>query len=116
MAENSFLLFIPNMALVTWSTTSATALAAVSALVLYYLVSTTYQWYRLRKVPGPWLAGFSYLWIWRVLDRGEHRPFEELGGKYGHLVRVGPNLLLTDLPDVLRRMSGTRSPYGKDEM
>ncbi|KAJ4417310.1 hypothetical protein N0V82_006254 [Gnomoniopsis sp. IMI 355080] len=100
---------------ITWSPT-ATALAAVGALVVYYVASTSYQWYRLRKVPGPWFAGLSYLWIWNHLHNGQHQPFEELGDKYGHLVRVGPNLLLTDLPDVLRRMSGTRSPYGKDGM
>lgn len=107
------------MALSAWLptiTTTTVLAAAVGALLLWSLISTAYQWYRLRKVPGPWLAGFSYLWIWRILDRGEHRPFAELGDQYGHLVRVGPNLLLTDLPDVLRRMSGTRSPYGKDEM
>lgn len=106
------------MALLTWpSPTSPALAAAVGALVVvYYIASTTYQWHRLRKVPGPWLAGFSYLWIWKHLNSGQHRPFEELGGKYGHLVRAGPNLLLTDLPDVLRRMSGTRSPYGKDGM
>lgn len=100
----------------TWSPAPIVFAAAAGALVAYYVASTAYQWHRLRKVPGPWLAGFSYLWIFKTLANGEHRPFEELGDKYGHLVRVGPNLLLTDLPDVLRRMSGTRSAYGKDEM
>lgn len=103
------------MALITWTPTSL-ALAVAGTLIVYYVASTAYQWYRLHKVPGPWLAGFSYLWIWRILANGEHRPFEELGDKYGHLVRVGPNLVLTDLPDVLRRISGTRSAYGKEGM
>jgi hypothetical protein len=31
--------------------------------------------------------------------------------KLGPLVRVGPNHLLTDDPEVLRKMSAVRSPY-----
>lgn len=108
------------MALTTWpaplSSTTSIALVTAGALAVYHVVAAAYQWYRLRRVPGPWLAGFSYLWIFQVLARGKHQPFAELGKRYGHVVRVGPNMLLTDLPDVLRRISGTRSVYGKDGM
>ncbi|KAL2166987.1 hypothetical protein VTG60DRAFT_1881 [Thermothelomyces hinnuleus] len=37
--------------------------------------------------------------------------FEEMGKKYGSLVRVGPNELITDDPDVLRKMMAAKSPY-----
>ncbi|ROW15878.1 hypothetical protein VPNG_02637 [Cytospora leucostoma] len=40
--------------------------------------------------------------------------YKNLAKKYGHLIRVGPNLVLTDDPDVLRRIGGARSTYGKD--
>lgn len=30
-------------------------------LVAWFVGSTLYQWQRLRHVPGPWLASFSYL-------------------------------------------------------
>ncbi|KAK7710843.1 hypothetical protein SLS64_005748 [Diaporthe eres] len=35
--------------------------------------------------------------------------------KYGHLIRISPNTILTDDPDVLRRMSGARGTYEKDD-
>lgn len=44
-------------------------------------------------------------------------PFKDLGslcmliGNIGSIVRVGPHQLLTDDPEVLRKMSGVRSPY-----
>ena len=37
--------------------------------------------------------------------------FALLSGKYGPLVRVGPNTLITSDADTLRRMSAPRSPY-----
>lgn len=83
-------------------------------LAVYYFASTARQWWRLRNVPGPWLASVSSLWIFRALSRGDYQPFAEMGATYGHLVRVGPNLLLTDSPELLRRMSAARSAYGKD--
>lgn len=64
------------------------------------------SWYRLRAFPGPFWAGFSYLWV------GGHR---KLGRKYGPgLVRTGPNELVTDDPEVIRMMSAARSPYQRD--
>ncbi|CAN8103392.1 unnamed protein product [Discula destructiva] len=97
-------------------TPTLVALSALLLLLSYLAASTAVQWWRLRKVPGPSLASVSSLWIFGVLWRGDHTPLAELGDKYGHLVRVGPNLLLSDSPAVLRRMSAARSAYGKDAM
>lgn len=84
-------------------------------LVTYLLASTFHQWYRLRKVPGPFLASFSYLWVLGAILSGQQDViYRDLPKKYGHLVRVGPNDLVTDDPEVLKRMSRARSPYGKD--
>lgn len=71
---------------------------------VYFVISTLHQWYRLRKVPGPRLAGFSSLWLNWTLFKGKEAPFCDLGDKYGHLVRVAPNVLLTDDPEQLRKM------------
>ncbi|KAL2192664.1 cytochrome P450 [Corynascus similis CBS 632.67] len=81
-------------------------------LIAAYVLHTIWQWRRLSHVPGPFYAGFSKFWMFReaMLSRLP-TAFEELGKKYGSLVRVGPNELITDDPDVLRRMMAARSPY-----
>lgn len=102
------------MGLVVWIQTHIVA-AATTAILTYFVVSTACSWYRLRKVPGPFLAGISYLWNLSVTSSGKDALiYSELAKKYGHLVRIGPGLVLTDDPDVLRRISGVRSTYGKD--
>lgn len=89
--------------------------AVATAFFTYYVVSTAYSWYRLRKVPGPFLAGLSYLWTLSVAASGKDAwIYDELAKKYGHLIRAGPGLILTDDPNVLRRISGVRSTYAKD--
>lgn len=92
--------------------------AAAAALGTYYITSTFYQWYRLRHVPGPFLAGFSYLWLLFVAPSGrEPYVYWDLANKHGHLVRTGPNVVITDDPEVLRRTGATRGSsgrYGKD--
>lgn len=89
---------------------------ALFVLAGYFLASTFYQWYRLRKVPGPFLASFSYLWVLgAVLSGNQSGVYCDLANKYdGRLVRVSPNDLITDDPEILKRMSRARSPYGKD--
>lgn len=98
----------------TWPTLNIVGFIA-SAAAVYFLFSTIYTWSRLRKVPGPFLAGFSSWWGLYTVTRGQEPwVYTELAKKYGHLIRVGPRLLVTDDPDVLRRMSGIRSHYSKD--
>ncbi|CAN8102785.1 unnamed protein product [Discula destructiva] len=89
----------------------------ISAAILstYFIATTVYSWYRLRQIPGPLLAGFSYLWVLKATTSGRLAwIYEGIAAQYGHLVRVGPNLLLTDDLELLRKMSAARSPYGKD--
>lgn len=89
----------------------------VALLSIYLAASTLYSWYRLRNVPGPLLAGFSYTWALKAIASGRQASiYEELTRQYGPLVRIGPELVLTDDIEVLRRMSATRSSYGKDNM
>lgn len=39
--------------------------------------------------------------------------YRAITDKYGHLARIGPNDLVTDDPEIIRRMSAARSPYGR---
>ncbi|KAK1752595.1 cytochrome P450 [Echria macrotheca] len=81
---------------------------------IYYVVSAITTWFRLRHVPGPALASFSYLWLMRNNFFGISSS-QLLGlKKYGSVVRIGPNYVLTDDPAALRRISGARSTYGRD--
>ncbi len=86
----------------------------VAILVASYTVTAFRTWYRLRHIPGPWLASFSYLWMVINTLRGRN-DVAYLGlRKYGSLVRNGPNYLVTDDPEVLRRMAAARSKYSRD--
>ncbi|KAI0120747.1 cytochrome P450 [Hypoxylon sp. NC0597] len=73
---------------------------------------TFHQWYRLSHVPGPFWAAFSKYWMVKESLKGRQpTAFKEATDKYGSLVRVGPNELITDDPEVLRRMMSVRSTY-----
>ncbi|KAI0485538.1 pisatin demethylase [Xylaria cf. heliscus] len=104
----SFLTETPSVADFIWLT--------LSSFLLWYLVSSTVTWYRLRHIPGPFLAKFSYLWLARTAQEArQYYVHRDLCKKYGPLVRVGPNELTTDDPAVLRRMGAVRGSYGKDK-
>ncbi|KAF2261392.1 cytochrome P450 [Lojkania enalia] len=84
----------------------------VSAAILAYLVSTLWQWYRLSHVPGPFWAAFSKFWMVKESLKGRQpAAIKEVTDKYGSLARIGPNELVTDDPEVLRRMMAVRSVY-----
>ncbi|KAK0654821.1 cytochrome P450 [Cercophora newfieldiana] len=84
------------------------------AFLLYYVASSFAAWYRLRHIPGPFLASFSYLWLMRNNFLGISSTQLVRIKKYGSVVRIAPNYVLTDDPVALRRISGARSTYGRD--
>jgi hypothetical protein len=92
-----------------------TALAILgTVLVSYFFLSSVSTWYRLRIFPGPFLASFSYLFLARVSFSGKSEViYTNLNRTHGPLVRIGPNELITDDPEIVRRMSAARSPYGR---
>ncbi|KAJ2986607.1 hypothetical protein NUW58_g4941 [Xylaria curta] len=86
---------------------------AIFSLVVAYFISLTFSgWYRLRHIPGPLLASFSYLWLgysgWSGKQYDIHKVLAE---KYGPLVRLGPNEVSTDDPETIRRISNAKSAY-----
>ncbi|KAL2849496.1 cytochrome P450 [Aspergillus pseudoustus] len=71
---------------------------------------------RLRQFPGPSIASCTKLWMMRSTLRGRmHLDIADACRKYGHLVRIGPNDLVTDDPKIIRRMSAVRSPYTRSD-
>ncbi|PHH69271.1 hypothetical protein CDD82_7866 [Ophiocordyceps australis] len=88
----------------------------VSALVLWYLISSIVAWYRLRHFPGPLLARFSHLHhLYTAFTKKAYLKYANLGQTYGQnarsLIRIGPNDLITSDPHIIRRMSAVRSYY-----
>ncbi|TPX14017.1 uncharacterized protein E0L32_000411 [Thyridium curvatum] len=89
---------------------------AIAAALLYYVAATARAWLRLRSFPGPPLAGLSYAWIARADWSGRGwKYWRDASARYGPLVRVGPNELITDDVELLRRMSGARSRYTRSQ-
>ncbi|KAK4216726.1 Pisatin demethylase [Rhypophila decipiens] len=87
------------------------------ALLVYYAVSTLQAWSRLRHIPGPPLASISYLWM--ILTARSARMstiFADLSRQYASpVVRIGPNDVLTDDVELLRRMGAVRGTYDKSD-
>lgn len=97
------------------STSSPRALAIVAGglVVLTTIWSYLRAWYRLRHVPGPALASFTYFWILftTTLSGKQAANINKINKKYGPLARIGPNDVVTNDPEVVRRMNGARSTY-----
>lgn len=89
--------------------------ALAISLLTYLVTSHALTWHRLRHFPGPALASVSYLWMLRICRSAKQAAkYEGINDKYGsHVVRIGPNDLITDDPELVRRMNGARSLYGR---
>ncbi|KAM5355339.1 hypothetical protein ACJ41O_001985 [Fusarium nematophilum] len=74
------------------------------------------RWHRLRHIPGPRLAGWSSWWqLNGALSGVYHEHLKDAADRFGPLVRIGPNELLSTDPDMLRNMSAVRSTYTKGD-
>lgn len=76
------------------------------AVLGYISVSSIISYRKLRQFPGPPLAAWTQLWLfWQVVSKQQRDAQVDAHSKYGPVVRVGPNLLLTNDPDVIRHMN-----------
>ena len=84
----------------------------IGLLAAAYIASCIGSYRRLSHIPGPLGWGWSvYPWV-RVHTRTDTMDqFYQLSEKYGPLVRVAPNTVITSDAETLRRMSAPRSPY-----
>ncbi|KAI9869784.1 MAG: hypothetical protein M1830_005090, partial [Pleopsidium flavum] len=85
-------------------------------LAVAFILSRLILWYPLREFKGPWLGSFSSLWMAKTAFSG-HMSLEltAVCQKYGSLARIGPNDLLTNDPETIRRMNAARSQYLRSE-
>ncbi|KAI9148340.1 Cytochrome P450 monooxygenase aba1 [Paramyrothecium foliicola] len=85
-------------------------------VTVYYATSSLLAWHRLRQFPAAsWSSHFSYFWsatktysgrqywVYKELHHRDKRP----------LVRIGPNELMTDDPEIIRKINSGRSGYDR---
>ncbi|RMZ74477.1 cytochrome p450 [Pyrenophora seminiperda CCB06] len=96
----------------TTGTNNLLVISAIVTLSLAYLTRLAWQWHRLSHIPGPFFASISNLWlIYHTLKRQLPQAFKKATDKYGPLVRVSPNSLVTSDPEIVRTTTAVRSPY-----
>jgi len=88
------------------------AIAITAVSVFLYATSAVFAWWRLRHIPGPRLASFSYLWGFLKIREGKiDRVLIESQRKYGPVMRIGPNEVMVYDPETLWRINNVRSAY-----
>ncbi len=89
---------------------------AVVAAILTYAVMALWTALRpgLRRIPGPFIARFSRLYLFLQATKGnQHSIYLDLHEKYGKLVRVGPNKVAIADPDMIPIIYNFGSKYQK---
>ncbi|KAI0202517.1 cytochrome P450 [Astrocystis sublimbata] len=75
-------------------------------------VRAVLRWNKLRKNPGPFLAGFTDLWRTYHQHNGTLRErLLELHAKHGPVVRYGPNSISISDPEVINVVYGSRAGF-----
>ncbi|KIW94721.1 uncharacterized protein Z519_04698 [Cladophialophora bantiana CBS 173.52] len=84
----------------------------IVAGAISYLVGAYRSYQRLSHFKGPPLAAFTSLWLAsQAINARMPTAQKEALGKYGSPARIGPSLLVTDDPELLRHMSAPRSRW-----
>jgi hypothetical protein len=102
------------MAMIFPSETPSLLGISVGGFIIWYLLSAAASWYRLRHIPGPFLASFSYMWLLKGDLLGRQAENHQSLKSYGRLVRTGPYYVVTDDPVIIRQIDGARSKYTRD--
>lgn len=90
---------------------------ALTVCTLWVTQSLVRTWWRLRHIPSAhFTAPFSYFWVGRTTYSGrQYWVLRDLHAKHGPLVRIGPNEVLADDPNVLRTISSAHSNYARSD-
>ena len=106
------MLFLSSM---SWTTALT---ACVGILLCYELCWIVYcrTFHPLAKFPGPFLASFSRIWIWKHASRGRLEEIQtKLHREHGHLVRIAPNELSCSDPNAIKELYRNRKPLEKTD-
>lgn len=82
------------------------------SFIAWYITTSITSYLFLRHIPGPPLLVHSILYqAYRsYLGKLPYDTYHAIQ-KYGHIVRIGPRLVVTDEPDLIRRAWAVRSEY-----
>ncbi|GAB1312635.1 Pisatin demethylase [Madurella fahalii] len=70
----------------------------------------------LRRYPGPFFARWTNLWRLFVVQSGDyHRRIKKLHDEYGPVIRIGPNLIDLDYPELIKTLYSTDDRWRKTE-
>ncbi|EAQ87743.1 hypothetical protein CHGG_04362 [Chaetomium globosum CBS 148.51] len=90
------------------------ALVLPLTLVAWYTISWVSS--PLRKYPGPFLAGYTNFWRLAQVYSGNYQErIKKLHDKYGPVVRIGPNLLDLDYPELIKTIYSTDGKWLKTQ-
>ena len=89
------------------------SLLGLVCLVILQVLQIAYR-KGIRDVPGPWVAKFSILYRLSLIIKGRApEEYGKLHGKYGNVVRVGPNQVSINDPAAIPQIYGISSKFGK---
>ncbi|WPG97567.1 Hypothetical protein R9X50_00034400 [Acrodontium crateriforme] len=90
----------------------STVLVLLLVLLAVFVVRSVRAYVSLRQFGGHWSVGWSRLWLLQAGKSGQmNKRFTEINVKYGSTARIGPAMLITTDPDLMRRMNAVRSPF-----
>ncbi|KAI3336000.1 cytochrome P450 [Ustulina deusta] len=90
------------------------AFSVAGVILLWNIISSVVAWYKLRHIPGPFFASFTYLWsFWAAYSGRSNFIMAEGQKKYGSVMRVAPDAITIFDPETLLRINSARSPYVK---
>jgi len=95
----------------------------LAGIILTAIAVPLFSWYALswasspiRNIPGPFLAGWTNLWRLRAVRSNKYALImAELHKKYGPAVRIGPNTVTLDYPELIKTIYGTDGKFLKTE-
>ncbi|CAK7208017.1 hypothetical protein SEUCBS139899_010851 [Sporothrix eucalyptigena] len=92
-------------------------MVGASAIALFVLWNIfVYLRSPLRKYPGPFWARWTNIWRLYHAWSGKYQwTIEKLHNKYGPVIRIGPNLLDLDYPELIKTIYGTDGKWKKTE-
>ncbi|KAK4171504.1 putative cytochrome P450 E-class, group I [Triangularia setosa] len=94
----------------------AVAVFVTPTFTLFLWFTVSWATSPLRGYPGPFLAGCTNLWrLYHVRTGKYHLTIQKLHEKYGPVVRIGPNLLDLDYPELSKTLYGTDGKWRKTE-
>jgi hypothetical protein len=90
------------------------ALALVAPLFYIAFVLWTVYGSNLRKLPGPFIARFTRMYLFSQSLKGNaHSLYLDLHRKHGKIVRIGPNIVSISDPEMIPIIYGISSKYNK---